>query len=643
MAERNLEIKKNMLKCCICKEEKKLSRVLPCQHSFCFECLELRLQSHSDCKSFSCPVCRVVCALTEINKIPYNLFVDKLIESKNSEISGSPSAGEEGGVDTSHTLQSDESVTSCTICKGCTNKDCKLPHRPGKYPKKHKLSHCGYTPTHDTQQSPACHVHENMYLDFYCYSCKIPMCETCSQHDHKYHTFDEIVSQMDKFETMLVEVLSQTTENLQAVKKVIISTKQEVTKSQDDIKELKENISQKHRAIHEYMTVLEKHQLAEIDKAYEESQRVMSERSAEQERLEVMLRGISVYGDEMRIQGTPYDFATNTMYLKNRLETEYYDPSEVIWKLDVQLEEWNFDMDNVKMSTQKVHKSYPVPESELTSDFSTQYQGDDITCMVCHHDHLIIGHCGHDTIYLYDKKNDIKNSVRITGLLHPQGLCIVQGDKVDYLVVGDLTGKCLWWLTIEREGEEIKLLEPQRHDIDYSPWGISTDPSGQALVSDYDNGRLFMYLHPGAQGTYIKLPHGMQPRVAVRDHEKGFVISDRYQMVWLTQNGKETMRYDAEKPMVIADDIVPWGTDWLVTDYSEHTVHVLTREGKHVANLLSREEGVKQPRCICVDKTRHTLWLAHIGCNGERQVMKGKCSPLNVTKFNLSVTLPYVS
>lgn len=66
-------------------------------------------------------------------------------------------------------------------------------------------------------------------------------------------------------------------------------------------------------------------------------------------------------------------------------------------------------------------------------------------------------------------------------------------------------------------------------------------------------------------------------------------------------------------PCGIAVDNV--GNDYTVS-YSQHTLIVLAADGQQVRQLLSKDDGLHDPRAIAYDKTKNRLCVVNLQTNG---------------------------
>ena len=80
-------IKTNFLTCAICLEVYRDPRTLPCQHSFCRECLEQSVGSSEDKSTLVCPVCRKKVKISRkgVKELPVHFLVNSLQETVDME------------------------------------------------------------------------------------------------------------------------------------------------------------------------------------------------------------------------------------------------------------------------------------------------------------------------------------------------------------------------------------------------------------------------------------------------------------------------------------------------------------------------------------------------------------------------------
>ena len=599
MTDIDWRLNQDMLECTICAEEMEVARVLACGHSFCHKCLERCLKHHVVDGHLPCPTCRALYKVTSegVDAIPKNVFVNNLIEAAHE--------------------QGPDKVTAPGVGKG-------------EVVKRNSL--------------PSCPAHDHMFLDLFCEDCQTPMCATCVPLTHRDHKCIEIISKMGEFKTQLEKLLTQTDSCLQTVEEAIHATKKQANKIKADVNTLKQQVSASYQAIIQFVKKEEQTHLAAIDKGYHQIQKRIAEAMDIHQTAEAQLCSIRRYAKELKKSGTDYDYITNVKSLTDRYaraSKECSQPAEVKWVLDVSWEECRVGVKGVGLSIKGGTGSLDENINEKISTFPTECEDNIVTGIVSCHNHLMVTHYGHNVIYIYDEDKQLKSSVKVSGMSHPHGICLVQGDAAtQHLVVADYHGKYLWWLKVEKQAGQVKLGQPQKHKVGYRPFSAVTTITGQALICDYDNGRLYVYSQPLHKGNYIQLTKGVKPRVAVSDPTGEYMVSDEYRLVWVNEAGLVTRRYK-DQPAVVSRHMVHDGTDWLVADRDNRCIHVVTEEGKHGGYVVTKKQGVRKPTRVCVDADRHRLWLGDRSQDDKGHIMKVEdYSPLHVTTFTMSATLP---
>ncbi|PIK47686.1 hypothetical protein BSL78_15460 [Apostichopus japonicus] len=78
------DLSEDFLSCCICMNQFKTPKMLPCIHSFCEECIE-KYAAKQDGNEVPCPTCRKVCTLPEagVKGLQTNFHLINLAEKVN--------------------------------------------------------------------------------------------------------------------------------------------------------------------------------------------------------------------------------------------------------------------------------------------------------------------------------------------------------------------------------------------------------------------------------------------------------------------------------------------------------------------------------------------------------------------------------
>lgn len=119
--------------CPICLEDFKNSRLLPCVHSFCLECLQGHCKDKATGDKVACPVCRRECQIPDdgLQALPHNFFVQNLIDARDASSQKAEEVLCEVCV-----VENDEDEgeipTATMYCADCHQKLCKSCSRPHK-------------------------------------------------------------------------------------------------------------------------------------------------------------------------------------------------------------------------------------------------------------------------------------------------------------------------------------------------------------------------------------------------------------------------------------------------------------------------------------------------------------------------------
>ena len=672
-----------MLECPICQEQFSEPRVLPCQHTFCRHCLEKIREHQSTTESIPCPVCRATYHLSKsgIDDLPKNIFAANLIDIvQQGKLHGQNMSGTINTVNRQLcTLDTDEcsqpATVYCDVCDVNMCEQCELYHKNSKLARKHKTVAVSQATTR--QKQSYCPKHISKQLDIFCEECNSVICSSCLS-AHKDHKFCGLEEKMEDFSGQLDHVLSQTDQSLNAILKAIKMSQEQAIKVKADVIELKQQTSAAYRAIQRHVEEQEQRHLASIDEYYQQAEKVIAETLDKQETLEAVLHSIQLYGKHLS-KASAYDLTTNVKSLVKRSEDNVSrSVPEMRWKIDLTWSDWKVkgEVDRVRLvregevNVESDQQLTTVTGQSATcgdrdvrqlNTFTTQCNNE-VTGMVVYHNHLFIVHYGHDRLYVYDERGRLKRSVQIycqknkTKMKQARGMCLVQGERDTHsLVVSDNESRCLWWLTTEKQAGDVRLGQPQQHKLSYPPYGVSTDRSGRAVVAGFC--RVYIYSHPGQHVTCLQLSQRVDPNEVLTDQSDGYVVRHGNHLSWVNNAGQETGSYtgqpDVRPQNISARHIVDDGTYLLVSDFQNHCVHKVTREGKHDGHLITDIDST----CVCLDPAGRRLWVAYKGKDNKRPVMEMSYTPQSsavtspmtsalrpsVCKLTLKVNLPKIA
>ena len=198
------------LLCKLCSEGYKEPRILPCLHSFCYDCLQKEMEKVGSqnemnkavgvSKDIHCPTCQKEFVISSINDLPQHLYLGFEVE-----VAGLASylKGKDGVICDGCSNDFDNSGESikgfCCECQEFLCKGCLDYHRRNRNLSKHKIALLDETASIEDKlklmvKEYNCneHGHEKQVLDFYCATCTKPVCNYCVVSQHKEHKFYDL-------------------------------------------------------------------------------------------------------------------------------------------------------------------------------------------------------------------------------------------------------------------------------------------------------------------------------------------------------------------------------------------------------------------------------------------------------------------
>ena len=279
----------SMLECCICTEEFKDPRILPCIHSFCFNCLELTWKDKQPGESTPCPLCRTEFRIPNdgIEGIHKSFFIENLITVQHLLTS-------DGKLNLCDACLED-SVDSCNIppivfCVECNQKlcgDCCRSHKKIKAVGGHQLidlkNKLLISQATEKFRSSFCNFHEDKQVEMYCFDCQSVICVICFAENHHEHkctarvgkVVDDLRSQLECSIRIVSDCLSESKKELSTfcMQKDLISLKtlsleKRVSKLAQEIKEM---VNRHEKELLQEINLLKLNDLEEIERMNEET------------------------------------------------------------------------------------------------------------------------------------------------------------------------------------------------------------------------------------------------------------------------------------------------------------------------------------------------------------------------------------
>lgn len=246
--------------CELCSRHFTDPRMLPCLHSFCFECLFKHFDSKKS--GYSCPTCKEVFEVPngKLEALPKDLHGSYVAEVAEYE-----EKMQSADINCDRCIASSESAAvkfccNCCmfLCSWCTKDHTRLR-------KTHQHELVGVGEKKEGQQDKSllnsiprkvmnCQLHSDEALKFYCTTCSCLVCRDCVILSHNGHSYDRIEATAEKEKGDLLAVVDETRSAASKLEdamakgeKVIQNTKARQQSVDGEIKECFKNL---HAALH---------------------------------------------------------------------------------------------------------------------------------------------------------------------------------------------------------------------------------------------------------------------------------------------------------------------------------------------------------------------------------------------------------
>src|SRR6218665_3063701 len=321
-----------MTECCICLKTFTDPRMLPCIHTFCFQCLN-EIVNKSDKKpgdGSQCPVCRKEFTLRNdgVQGIQKNFFMAGMIEVRNAlNLSKMTYIPCDVGLCNTKADGSESNTSKATLrCLDCREnlcEDCSKLHKAFKVSRNHKVQKIdGEVGEEEATKSfnvMNCDIHRGKVLDYYCAKCKKVVCVSCFVESHKTHDCKDVNTVEEEFRQMIkssADTMSTLASELLAKKGKSGSTEVLLKKIAETEKailqrshELKEMIDKQTKSLLSSLDEIKNRRLKEIEASKDELDRNL-----------VIMESFKRYCDELVSKGSASDVCRGKDELLRRAE-----------------------------------------------------------------------------------------------------------------------------------------------------------------------------------------------------------------------------------------------------------------------------------------------------------------------------------
>ena len=308
--------------CPICREDFKNSRMLPCVHSFCFECLRGHCKDKMAGDYVACPVCRGKFQIpaTGFQGLPRNFFVQNLIDARDAstqktdvlcEICAADNDGHGG-----------EIPSATMYCVDCSQKLCKPCSRPHKMWRggPHQVRTLGAELTAELIQKRAsfCDQHKDERLKLYCHDCEVNVCLMCFAVDHSGHKCADVGKVADEFIKSFDADIGSMSSRIDDFRAAVTQVDAENTKFLCAVRESGTSVQKRSETVNKITKKHTTRLLQELETVKSDGEKEASSRKEELNLAITSLESFKVYLAELMAKGSPCDVTRAAKAMRSR-------------------------------------------------------------------------------------------------------------------------------------------------------------------------------------------------------------------------------------------------------------------------------------------------------------------------------------
>ena len=658
-----------LIECPICLNELEEPRLLSCRHTLCYKCANDYNKKCGFDSQLPCPLCRQVTHLYQgsVDSLPDFFFMKTLKEvimADDDDVSGDMPPPAKSQV-VCHTEDCTRmAITYCTqgcqfMCQGCYD-----DHQSIRFTKSHRVIPASegeaLTKTSKTQPEvkpksppaeniqipvyPPCHRHQHQVMDLYCRTCNVPICNTCSNSNHRDHDFIELEEQAKVCKVKLEEVCEDTDGLIHAVRQAIDKTNHQVQQAEVDINDACENVKSTFKILHDKLDEDEKEMLHDLQAAGRRVKRTASNIEDNQKIMLSKLESSKYYLDKLTEKGTSYDHVTVTetsplhkelpgFLWNSKINRSLYESVGLDLAMQLTVKE-SADQKQVDMKKEVRKISLVAPDKGWVKG------------LVVHNKYMYVVHHTGLTVYCYKPDGSLHHTYEHKGGAETtvQGMCLTMLRDTPMLVISDFTNKALVWMTIN---SDFTVVPHHTQPVDYRPKGSYID-RGDLTVCDADNHRIHRYRRDGHPPEVITLPSDVAPSRLTRHGDgDGYVIADAQNGVFVVTDraGRVAKRYKGRLPGEDlelgspSDVICDSRGRLLVADFTNQQLLLLNKDGNKAEVL----QDMSNPSRLCLSHDNSQLYiqagLHHVLVYSYRFITGDKTFTQKCVKLSMTVEM----
>ena len=619
-ANKKTVLLRDLLTCSLCLEEMTKSRLLPCHHGYCLNCLQKYSDSSMKDNKLSCPVCRAECTVPEggVQHFSPNIFIHSLREALDGESEDEESGENEVPTESNTKCDTDDckdfAVYFCTAGCGYMCLICEVYHSRMKLFRNHRKIDASEVGT-KSKQLPFCTRHPNHIVELYCDDCSVPCCATCVVLCHQTHKCCELTTKESTFRANVEGVLVKIDNVSKKTTDAVNSTDQYEKQMETDVDQLIGMTADTFTKLRKQLTHEEESIHQELVQCKLNAQKQIADVRDRQETLKATMEFSKRFGNKMLAKATSYDFATNTdSFVDHVRKTILPGPAHYIWNcchtIDKAGGNTTFAGVNVSVSgkiemtlrTRGVMRVLGVTRIDIA-------MGGDIILCTREKDFSIL--------HAFSPNGEELNNIPTECCIRDMAIRPVNEDSCEIILGGQFYDwnssvackeHCICYVKMNRHEYGMSNEGVYKHKLDVKT--ISLDKNGVALLGCNTN-RIHKVEKPSKHSGDIILPDNLKGKEIIPDPDGDghiFIENSAYRIVWIDSKGQKIKESKETNITCFVSD----GQGMLIAISGNHnnSVLVIDDTGATKAHLVPHDRVLVRPHTLCFDKDNHLLYVS---------------------------------
>src|SRR6218665_933455 len=320
---------REITECSICMSAFTDPRMLPCIHTFCFECLKHTAEAtqKKPGDKMPCPLCRkeFIIPADGMNGVQKNFFIENLLEFKTilqmgsgtivCDICNIRNEGKTGHIP--------KARMRCLECKEHYCNSCVKVHQFQKATKDHQMIKIGSDMKSERNRitsTKTCTKHIQKLLDYYCADCKKIVCVSCFIERHASHKCSDVTSVEAEFRQKIERKSSKI---LTPMNEIVFIRNNNEKRKLDFLTEIAKREKEIHKRNNELKEMIEQHTTLLLDELSVIKSMHIKEMETEMEEIErycSILASFESYCTELTLKGSAIDICSSVDELLARAD-----------------------------------------------------------------------------------------------------------------------------------------------------------------------------------------------------------------------------------------------------------------------------------------------------------------------------------